>query len=71
MILAKNGIVLVCVVALPAMISSAYQAEDSGRGLTGSSILTADYHGTPLYLRLELTQAGEKLTGKFGSREQS
>ena len=34
-------------------------------GLTGPWIVTADFHGTPIYMRMELTQDAAKLTGVF------
>lgn len=34
-------------------------------GVSGRWIITADFYGTPLYLSMELTQQGDKLTGTF------
>jgi amidase len=42
----------------------AQEAPKNG-SLTGRWIVTADFHGTPLYFRLELEQTGEKLAGTF------
>ena len=33
--------------------------------LTGRWIATADFYGAPRYMRIDLEQQGEKLTGKF------
>ena len=33
--------------------------------LTGRWTVSSDFHGTPLYFKLELEQRGEKLTGNF------
>ena len=37
----------------------------AGGPLTGRWTVSADFHGTPLYFKLELQQQGEKLTGNF------
>ena len=41
-------------------------AQDTKGTLTGRWLVTADFHGTPLYFKLELTQQGDKLSGNFG-----
>ena len=38
-------------------------AQEKKEPLTGRWIVDADYHGTPIYFRLELNQEGDKLTG--------
>lgn len=40
-------------------------AQEKKEPLTGRWIVDADYHGTPIYFRLELNQEGDKLTGKM------
>jgi len=40
-------------------------AKDAKGPLTGRWLVTADFHGTPLYFKLELTQQGDKLSGNF------
>src|SRR5882672_107011 len=40
-------------------------AQDTKGPLTGRWLITSDFHGTPIYFKLELTQSGEKLTGDF------
>jgi len=40
-------------------------AQDTKGPLTGRWMVTADFKGTPLYFKLQLAQAGEKLTGDF------
>jgi acetamidase/formamidase len=42
------------------------QAQPTSGSLSGRWVVTADFNGTPLYMLLELQQAGDKLTGKFG-----
>jgi len=56
--------VLSCFLALSALSiqGRAVQTEDQPR-LTGRWVARADIYGTPVYLRLELDQQGEKLTG--------
>jgi amidase len=63
--------VLSCVLALSAISSQArgYQTNEEKQSLAGRWILTADFFGTTSYMRLELEQQREKLTGKFGSRK--
>lgn len=34
-------------------------------GISGRWIVTADFHGTPIYMRMTLDQQGEKLSGTF------
>jgi amidase len=64
----KHSFALHCILALSVLTAYADQTQN-GQDVTGRWTLTADYHGTPLYMNLELKQTGEKLTGKFGSRE--
>ena len=45
------------------------QTESAQPALSGRWILTADYLGTPTYMRLQLEQQGDKLAGQFGSRK--
>jgi acetamidase/formamidase len=46
--------------------ASAQEAEKAVSGpLTGRWTVTADFHGTPLYFKLELEQHGDKLTGNL------
>ena len=40
-------------------------APADGGPLTGRWTVSSDFHGTPLYFKLELAQKGEKLTGNF------
>jgi len=40
-------------------------APAAGGSLSGRWTLTSDFHGTPLYFKLELEQHGDKLTGNF------
>ena len=56
--------VLACFLALSALSTQgrAVQTEERYR-LTGGWVVKADMYGTPIYLRLELDQKGEKLTG--------
>lgn len=56
--------VLNCLLALAAfsLPGHASQAEEQPR-LTGRWVVSADIYGTPVYLRLELNQQGEQLTG--------
>lgn len=42
------------------------KAQETKGPLTGRWMVSADFHGTPLYFKLELTQQGDKLTGNFG-----
>ena len=44
---------------------AARQARAAEGGLSGRWTVTADFHGTPLYMQLELKQEGSKLTGEF------
>ena len=41
-------------------------AQEKKEPLSGRWVVTSDFHGTPLYFKLELTQQGDKLTGNFG-----
>lgn len=38
-------------------------------GVSGRWIVTADFHGTPIYMRLTLDQQGEKLSGTFSGEK--
>ena len=40
-------------------------APPAGGAISGHWTVTSDFHGTPLYFKLELEQQGEKLTGNF------
>jgi acetamidase/formamidase len=40
-------------------------AQEAKGPLTGRWLITSDFHGTPIYFKLELTQSGDKLTGDF------
>jgi len=40
-------------------------AQDTKGTLTGRWLVTSDFHGTPIYFKLELTQSGENLKGNF------
>src|SRR5258707_4856841 len=40
-------------------------AQDTKATLTGRWLVTADFHGTPLYFKLELTERNDKLSGNF------
>lgn len=52
--------------AVPLRTQTASQATaPATQGLSGQWILTADFHGTPIYMRMELKQEGDKLTGNF------
>ena len=64
-----HKLMLCCILTFSALAGQAYQNKAVEHGLAGSWLLTADYYGTPTYMRLELEQQGEKLTGKFGSRK--
>ena len=49
-----------------AYAQEAQKAAPAGGGpLSGRWTLTSDFHGTPIYFKLELEQQGEKLTGNF------
>jgi Predicted acetamidase/formamidase len=61
-------------VVLLAALSSGYSlyaqeaqkaAPDAGGPLSGRWTVTSDFHGTPIYFKLELEQHGDKLTGNF------
>lgn len=41
------------------------RAQDAKGPLTGRWVVTADFHGTTFYMKLELMQQGDKLTGEF------
>lgn len=60
--------VLVCAVACIAIgvQSRVAQAEDAVKqDLTGRWVVTADYLGSTLYLRMDVEQKGDRITGKF------
>ena len=40
-------------------------AQEMKGPLTGRWLITSDFHGTPVYFLLNLTQTGDKLTGDF------
>jgi acetamidase/formamidase len=56
--------VLLCLVGFYFFTENAI-AQETKTPLTGRWLVTADFHGTPLYFKLQLTQAGEKLSGDF------
>jgi amidase len=56
---------LVTLLTLSAANIHAAQSTDAKPSLTGRWVVTADFFGTTRYARLDLTQQGEKLTGKF------
>jgi len=62
----KRKLVLATIVALlaPTLRLHAAQSVET-KSLTGHWIAATDYYGTPLYLNFDLTQQGDKLTGKF------
>ena len=51
------------VILLLTLITISLQAQTPT--LTGRWVATADFYGSPRYMRLDLEQQGEKLTGKF------
>ncbi len=51
-----------CLFACPLRATT---AQDTKGPLTGRWLVTADFHATPLYFKLELTQQGDKLSGNF------
>jgi len=55
---------LFCLIAAACSFSN-LAAQEKKEPLTGRWIVTADFRGTPLYFKLQLTQSGEKLTGDF------
>src|SRR5215467_2048396 len=62
----KLGVVLTVLAALCAStLASVQEAQKPSGPLTGRWTVTSDFHGTPLYFKLELAQQGEKLTGNF------
>jgi amidase len=66
----KLAVVLTLLVALgPGTLASAQEAQKpappAGGPLTSRWTVSSDFHGTPLYFKLELQQQGEKLTGNF------
>jgi amidase len=67
----RSKFVFSCVLALCTISAQvlAYQTGDGKSGLTGRWLLTEDFFGTPSYMRLDLEQQGEKLTGKLGGRK--
>ncbi len=60
----KHKLALTAVLGFSALVLHA-QSTDTKTSLTGRWIVTADFFGSTRYGRLELTQQGEKLTGKF------
>jgi acetamidase/formamidase len=46
-------------------IATSVSAQDTKGPLTGRWLITSDFHGTPVYFRLNLTQSGDKVTGDF------
>jgi amidase len=52
--------------AAPFLPAQADQPKAAQGPLAGNWLVTADLYGTPIYLRLEIEQQGEKITGKFG-----
>ncbi len=66
----RHRFVLSCIVVLSVSAQMrAFQADQGKHDLTGRWILTEDFYGTTSYMRMELVQQGEKLTGKFGSNK--
>ena len=55
---------LVCLLDLFCFAANV-SAQDTEGLLTGRWFVSSDFHGTTLYFQLELTQQGDKLTGKF------
>ena len=53
-----------CLVSLFFACPNANSQEAKGP-LTGRWFVSADFYGTPIYFRMELTQQGDKLTGNF------
>jgi len=56
--------VLFCLLGFSCFMQHA-TAQEAKAPLTGRWLVTADFKGTPIYFKLQLTQAGEKLTGDF------
>src|SRR5215470_990449 len=61
-------------VALPAALCAGYSlyaqetqkvAPAAGASASGRWTVRSDFHGTPIYFKLELEQQGDKLTGNF------
>src|ERR1043166_7883461 len=48
-----------------AYAQEAQKAAPPGGSLSGRWTITSDFHGTPIYFKLELEQQGDKLTGNF------
>ena len=56
--------VLLCLLGFSCFTRHAV-AQEAKTPLTGRWLVTADFHGAPIYFKLQLAQAGEKLTGDF------
>jgi len=56
--------VVLCLLGFSCFTQNAV-AQEAKAALTGRWFVTSDFHGTPFYFKLELTQQGDKLTGNF------
>ncbi len=60
---------LVLIVLVPCLLAGQNWAQNatpaSSANLSGRWIVNADFYGTPIYLTMNLTQTGDKLTGDF------
>src|SRR5215475_3170549 len=47
------------------LLAVSSQAQDANGPLSGRWLITTDFHGTPIYFKLQLAQTGDKLSGDF------
>ena len=64
----RTVVSLVALVGILVTAPRAIRAQEAARapGVSGNWLVTADFHGTPLFFRMELKEEAGKLTGKFG-----
>lgn len=53
------------IVLFPCLLAGQNSPQNANASLTGRWIVNADFYGTPIYLTLNFTQTGDKLTGDF------
>ena len=57
------------IVAAAPLLAQTEPPVSTGKSLTGRWLVTADIHGMPVYLSMDIVQEGEKISGTYGGQK--
>ena len=52
-------------IAVAPLLAQIDQPPGAGKSLAGRWLVTADMHGTPVHISMDITQQGEKISGTY------